>query len=267
MAKNPAFPFYANDYLVDTLRWTRGMKSLHVDLMAESWSNKEIKDDNGCPEGLNDEDKNLWLKIRHKWVLQDGIWRNLKLEESRSERQRFLSRQAENGSKGGRPIKSKPTQNPRVSDSLTQTEPARNPLEEEVEKEREEETEQQGVQGENEPDTEDVDRWTEDAITGKDYYFHMMEQADAKKLGEWPPGFDRTYWILHHRGLISRYNWKYNDQQDFRQSLLSELRKNKNTKTNGTQQLHGIDKKQQHTNDLIQAHLREYGTPDSRVTP
>jgi hypothetical protein len=148
MAKNPAFPFYANDYLVDTLRWSRGMKSLHVDLMAESWSNKEIKDDCGYPEGLSEEDRKLWDKIRHKWVLQEGIWSNLKLEESRAERQRFLSRQAENGSKGGRPTKLKPTQNPRVSNSITQTEPTQNPLEGEEEREEEEAIEEKGVQGE-----------------------------------------------------------------------------------------------------------------------
>ena len=133
MAKNPAFPFYANDYLVDTLRWSRGMKSLHIDLMAESWSNKVIQDDNGYPKGLSSEDRLLWDEIRHKWVLTDGVWFNVKLEEARSNRSKFLARQAKNGQKGGRPSKEKPM----GFQNLTQTKPKQKPLEDEYEKENE----------------------------------------------------------------------------------------------------------------------------------
>jgi hypothetical protein len=99
MAKNPAFPFYANDYLVDTLRWSRGMKSLHVDLLCESWANGKLKDDSGYPEGLNAEDKKIWTKIVHKWILVDGFWKNEKLEECRTARENFIKGQSEKGKK------------------------------------------------------------------------------------------------------------------------------------------------------------------------
>lgn len=99
MGKNPAFPFYANDYLVDTLRWSRGMKSLHVDLLAESWANGRLVDAGGCPEGLTGEDRKLWTKIVHKWKLIDGFWINEKLEKCRIERENFLQRQSDKGKK------------------------------------------------------------------------------------------------------------------------------------------------------------------------
>lgn len=144
MAKNPAFPFYANDYLVDTLRWSRGMKSLHIDLMAEAWSNKVIEDENGYPKGLSSEDRLLWDEIRHKWVLVDGVWYNEKLEEARSKRSKFLERQSENGKKGGRPTQKEPT----GLKKLTQTKAKQKPLEDEYEKENELEIIEIGVPSE-----------------------------------------------------------------------------------------------------------------------
>lgn len=120
MGKNPAFPFYASDYLVDTLRWSRGMKSLHVDLLCESWANKKLKDEGGFPEGLNAEDKKLWTKIVHKWKLIEGFWINEKLEECRAERERFLERQAVKGRKSAEVKKS--TQ-PKVNHGSTTVQP------------------------------------------------------------------------------------------------------------------------------------------------
>lgn len=128
MARNPAFPFYANDYLVDTLRWSRGMKSLHVDLLCESWANKQLKDDDGAPEGLSGEDRKIWTKIVHKWKLVDGNWINEKLEKCRIERQNFLNKQSEKGKKSAEVRKQ--TQ-PKVNTGSTTVEP----LEEEEEKE------------------------------------------------------------------------------------------------------------------------------------
>ena len=99
MAKDPSFPFYAQDYLVDTLRWSRDMKSLHIDLLCESWANGSIMDDNGHPFGLGSNDVEIWLKIKYKWVEKNGIWINEKLEEVRSARQEFKKIQSEKGKK------------------------------------------------------------------------------------------------------------------------------------------------------------------------
>lgn len=128
MAKNPAFPFYANDYLVDTLRWSRGMKSLHVDLMCESWANGKLKDVDGCPEGLSGEDRKIWTKIVHKWVLIEGFWINEKLEQCRAAREMFLKSQSDKGKKSAAVKKES---QPKVNHGSTTVQP----LEEEEEKE------------------------------------------------------------------------------------------------------------------------------------
>ncbi len=106
--KDPAFPFYAADYLVDTLRWTREMKSLHVDLMAESWVNGWPDDDAGFPHGMNEADKKIWPRIQHKWKLEGGKWLNSKLLFVRNKRLAYKEKQSEIGRKGGRPLKTQP---------------------------------------------------------------------------------------------------------------------------------------------------------------
>lgn|GEM_PF-6762289 len=109
MAKNPSFQFYATDFLVDTMRWKRDMKSLHVDLMCESWANGKLMDENGHPAGMEKEDVSIWVRIKHKWVLHpDGYWYNEKLEKSRREKAAFAERQRSNGARGGRPKKEVP---------------------------------------------------------------------------------------------------------------------------------------------------------------
>jgi hypothetical protein len=162
MAKDPTFPFYATDYLVDTLRWSRGMKSLHVDLLAESWVNGGLEDDGGHPMGLDGEDLVLWEKIKHKWVKRDGLWVNEKLEDVRVKRENFREKQREVGKKGGRPKKTVPSEekpdtynsgNPKITQPFYNSEP--NPieknkaietlLEDENEDENENENEEGGV--------------------------------------------------------------------------------------------------------------------------
>jgi hypothetical protein len=135
MAKNPTFPFYAQDYLVDTLRWKREMKSLHIDLMCESWVNGALTDHDGAPVGLHAEDLEIWEKIKHKWVLLDGFWVNGKLEECREKKKKFLEHQSENGKKGGRPKIIKANENPNETQAFLKTKPKKKPLENENENE------------------------------------------------------------------------------------------------------------------------------------
>jgi uncharacterized protein YdaU (DUF1376 family) len=133
MAKDPAFPFYAQDYLVDTLRWSRSMKSLHVDLLAESWANGEIVDDNGAPAGLNAADRETWLKIVHKWNLVDGVWVSLKLEEVRTARKIFKKNQSDRGKKSAEKRNQKPTSvQPETNQRSTVVEPVESEEENEI---------------------------------------------------------------------------------------------------------------------------------------
>ena len=97
MAKDPSFPFYAQDYLVDTIRWSRAMQGLHISLMAESWANGPLVNDGGFPMGLGSTDVEIWLKIKSKWVLLENNWINPKLEEVRAARNVFRAKQSEKG--------------------------------------------------------------------------------------------------------------------------------------------------------------------------
>jgi hypothetical protein len=141
MAKDPAFPFYAQDYLVDTLRWTRAMQGLHVSLIAESWANGRLPDDNGSPMGLDAGDKSIWQKIAHKWELIDGFWVNEKLEKVRAARENFRQMQSERGkrSAGARSKLNTGSTEPQreYQPNLNQRSTVVEPIESEREKEKE----------------------------------------------------------------------------------------------------------------------------------
>ncbi|MBC9913514.1 hypothetical protein [Chitinophaga varians] len=77
------------------------MKSLHVDLLAESWINGGLIDEGDHPLGLEGEDLELWGRIKHKWEKRLGFWVNPKLEETRARRESFREKQKESGKKGG----------------------------------------------------------------------------------------------------------------------------------------------------------------------
>ena len=124
MAKDPTFPFYAQDFIVDTIRWTRAMQGLHVSLMAESWANGGIPDDDGKPAGLGSTDVEPWFKIKHKWVLADGMWTSPKLEEVRAGREAFREKQREKGILSGKKRNhSSTTVQPKTNNGSTVVEP------------------------------------------------------------------------------------------------------------------------------------------------
>lgn len=128
MAKDPSFPFYAQDYLVDTIRWTRGMQGLHVSLLAESWANGALADDGGKPAGLVGTDVELWFAIKHKWQIVDKMWTNEKLEGVRAERESFREKQRQKGILSGKSrnsgsTKSEPDTQPKTNRGSTVVEP------------------------------------------------------------------------------------------------------------------------------------------------
>lgn len=216
MASNPAFPFYANDYLVDTLRWSRGMKSLHVDLMAESWANGKLEDVDGFPKGLNSEDKKLWIKIVHKWKLIDGFWINEKIEKCRVDRQRFLEYQSEKGKKSAE--KRKLLTQPKVNNGSTTVQLLEGEKEDSVFKNKKEP--QQKIE---DPELQEVEFWTNQVLEGNDAYFvNMVRNAGVISLNGQMERLARD-----HLGLVARYRWheKMTTQQAFRLSLLGHITK------------------------------------------
>jgi uncharacterized protein YdaU (DUF1376 family) len=102
MAKNPAFPFYAQDFLVDVSEWSAEEVGVYVRLLATQWINGSINSEperliiSGGPEVLK-----AWPTVCTKFKKgDDGRLRNNKLEEIREEKNFFLKKQSENGKKG-----------------------------------------------------------------------------------------------------------------------------------------------------------------------
>ena len=102
--KDPAFPFYAQDFLVGTLHMTCEETGAYIKLLAYQWVNLGIpKQRVGIILGTGWE--NIWLSIRDKFVEKNGTYYNERLEFEREKRAQFKQKQSENGKKGGRPKK------------------------------------------------------------------------------------------------------------------------------------------------------------------
>ncbi|QYJ68913.1 YdaU family protein [Flavobacterium litorale] len=133
--KDPAFPFYAQDFLVGTMHMTCEQTGAYIKLLAYQWVNLGIpKQRIGIIIGTGWE--NIWLSIRDKFTERNGIYYNQRLEDEREKRARFKQKQSENGKKGGRPKK-----NP----TPTQQKPLENESEDEKENDSSYENEKEGT--------------------------------------------------------------------------------------------------------------------------
>jgi hypothetical protein len=250
MAKDPSFPFYAQDYLIDTLRWDRAMKSLHVDLMAESWINGPLLDEHGHPFGLTADDIRLWERIKHKWILVDGHWENDKLEKVRENRKKFLESQSEKGRKSAEARKNKENKisgstdvKINIKQELNSGSTAVEPLEKE--KENEKEKEKEIVKGKEEKAVEIILPFKSQKFEsawikwikyrkeiGKPYKSIESQKGALKQLSV----FDEDYAIgLIERSISNQY------QGLIFENTMSEYLKFKNNgqknRTNGNKQL------------------------------
>jgi hypothetical protein len=241
MAKDPTFPFYAQDFLVDTIRWTRAMQGLHVSLIAESWANDEILDEGGHPAGLTSTDVELWLKIKHKWELVDGKWISPKLEEVRAARLSFRQKQSKKGQLSAQKRTTvQPKHQPKGNSGSTTVEP--------IESEKENEYE-----NESSEKLKEYDRWTEEILDGNDHLFQTMFKNEMI-----PAGDHIQFWIMDHRDLLNRYpRMRPPNQQAFRKSCLKHIRENykKPTQGNGSHR----NKKQDHIIGTAEFIANHYG--------
>lgn len=141
MAKDPAFSFYAQDFIIDTVQWTRAAKGLHCELLAIAWINGYIEaNEAGEPIELDADGIKLWhARVSKKWMLQDGRLYNAKLEETRAARKRFKEGQSEKGKKSAE--KRATERQPETNHGLTTVQPEIpvEPFEEEKEYEEEQE--------------------------------------------------------------------------------------------------------------------------------
>lgn len=110
------------------------MQGLHVCLLAESWANGGLPNDNEHPLGLGSTDVQVWFKIKHKWFLKDGHWFNVKLEEVRAARETFREKQREKGILSGKKRNQKQTTvQPKENHGSTVVEPIESESEYEIE--------------------------------------------------------------------------------------------------------------------------------------
>jgi len=116
MANNPIFPLYYNDIDRSTRDWTDEEFGAYMRLLMHQW------DKFGLPLGFDrlsriapSVEKN-WGVLSKKFTEVDGQLKNERLEEIRGEMLSFRKKQAQNGSKGGRPKANKnPNSNPGIN--------------------------------------------------------------------------------------------------------------------------------------------------------
>jgi len=104
MAKDPAYPMYAQDFDMDTASWPEAAVGIHVRLMNYSWINGPLPDD---PEALtriaraNPENfEKFWNSlIKPKWKKTKEGLVSRRLEEERGLRREYVEKQREKGKK------------------------------------------------------------------------------------------------------------------------------------------------------------------------
>jgi uncharacterized protein YdaU (DUF1376 family) len=102
---------------------------------------------------------------------------------------------------------------------------------------------------------EDYSFWTDQIIDGNDQYFQTMLMNEQIPISE-----NISFWVLDHRGLLSRYpSMRPATQQSFRNSCLKHVRENYKKQINGVRQQSGNKKQQQSssTADYLANHYAE----------
>lgn len=129
----PAFPFYAQDFLVGVLHLENDEIGGYIKLLAYQWV-KGVIPYKSLKKIIGTDFEGIWEAVKDKFLEIDGSYYNLRLEEEREKRGIFLKKQSDNGSLGGRPPKlNKPKNNPKI----TQKKANQKPLENESESEKE----------------------------------------------------------------------------------------------------------------------------------
>jgi uncharacterized protein YdaU (DUF1376 family) len=135
--KDPAFPFYAQDFLTGVMHFSMAERGLFITLLSYQWSHGKIpKERLGLILGSGWEVH--WVAVGDKFTEHgNGFLINQRLEDERTKRAIFKQKQAENGKKGGRKPKTDYDINPNESQSITQIQNQKKPLENESENEKE----------------------------------------------------------------------------------------------------------------------------------
>ena len=140
MSKDPAFPFYAQDFLTGVAYLTDAEIGIYIKLLCKQWTDGQIpKKRLGL--FLRAEWDDLSEELKSKFDDKGDYLINPRLEAERAKRTAFKKKQSINGKKGGRPRKTTKTKNPKESQSISQKKPLENESEYENENGYEKENE------------------------------------------------------------------------------------------------------------------------------
>jgi len=120
--KSPAFSFYPDSWVGGTIRLPPVQRAAYIDLLANQWLDGPFDLETAIMicRGIPESDVRAVLKA--KFVDNNGIFYNARLEHEREKQQQFNARQRKNGEKGGRPkTQTEPTYNPKHNPDETQT--------------------------------------------------------------------------------------------------------------------------------------------------
>lgn len=184
--KDPAFPFYAQDFLTGVMHFSMAERGMYITLLAYQWAHGKIpKKRLGFILGSDWVDS--WVAVGEKFIdIDDEFVINPRLEEEREKRARFKEKQVENGKMGGR----KPKLKPNESQTLTQSESQIKPLENEYENDNTEEKGKEGMGEKPNPKIPDVEDFVSYALS-KDPQLdesHLRLKYDAWKVDNWKNG-------------------------------------------------------------------------------
>ena len=105
MAKFPSFPFYAQDFDMDTNTWTNEEVGVYLRLLLAHWINGPLPDDHQKLAKIarisRKKFTNLFQNIKHKWHQNgNGFLINLKMEKVRQEMLKYRELKVKAGLKG-----------------------------------------------------------------------------------------------------------------------------------------------------------------------
>lgn len=106
MAKNPAYPMYAQDFDMDTASWSVTAIGVYVRLMNYSWINGPLPDDTEALARIARMDhgnfRKVWCPlVQSKWMKTEHGLVNSRMEIEREKRAKFIEHQRSKGKKSG----------------------------------------------------------------------------------------------------------------------------------------------------------------------
>lgn len=108
MAKDPAFLFYSQDWIVGCQTLTMHERGQYITILAQMHQQGRMKEETICLL-VGSVSDNLRAKFR---ITDDGFWYNERLEIESEKRSKYLNSRRENGLKGGRPTGKKLSKKP-----------------------------------------------------------------------------------------------------------------------------------------------------------